>query len=123
MEHLLKMRHLRVHTPLVARVCNVIQYYMNKDFVHVMNECMYFSIKNDTIANQIYHVIVGERKKKLVKLFICSHMLVENKPMTNYESMSKLLHFLHVKNFPKSHCSNIIGWEMAVCMQQNQIFG
>jgi F420-dependent methylenetetrahydromethanopterin dehydrogenase len=96
---------------------------MNKDFVHVMNECMYFSIKNDTIANQIYHVIVGERKKKLVKLFICSHMLVENKPMTNYESMSKLLHFLHVKNFPKSHCSNIIGWEMAVCMQQNQIFG
>ncbi len=89
---------------------------MNKDFFHAKNECMYFSIKKDTIANQICHGIIGERKKKLVKILICSHMLVEGKPMTDYESMSKLLHFLNVKNFPKTHCSNIVGWEMATCM-------
>ncbi len=77
---------------------------------------MYFSIKKDTIVNQIYHVSIGERKRKLVKFLICSHLLVENKPMTNYESMRKLLHFLDVKNFPKTHCSNIVGWEMVVCM-------
>jgi hypothetical protein len=83
---------------------------MNKDFVHAKNECMYFSTKKDTIAYQICHVTIGERKKKLVKFLICSHMLIEGKPMTDYESMCKLLHFLDVKNFPKTHCSNIVGW-------------
>jgi hypothetical protein len=39
---------------------------MNNDFVHVKNEHLYCSIKKDTIANQIYHATVGERKKKLV---------------------------------------------------------
>jgi hypothetical protein len=104
MEHLPKMSHLRMHTPLVAKVHKVIQCYMNKDFVHVKNECMYFSIKKDTIPNQICHVTICEKKKKLVKFLICSHMLVEGKPMTNYENMSKLLHFLDVNFFPKTHC-------------------
>ncbi len=116
MEHLPKMSHLRMHTPLVARVHKVIQCYMNKDFVHAKNECMYFSIKKDTISNQIYHVTVSERKKKLMKFLICSHMLVEGKSMIDYESMNKLLHFHNVKNFPKTHCSNIASWEMATCM-------
>jgi hypothetical protein len=35
-------------------------------------------------------------------------MLSKDKPMTNYESMRKLLHFLDVKIFP-----NTSGWEMA----------
>jgi hypothetical protein len=39
--------------------------------------------------------------------------------MTNYESMSKLLHFLDVKNFPKTHWSNTSGWEMASCMHES----
>jgi hypothetical protein len=42
------------------------EYYMNNDSVHVKNEHLYCSIQKDTIANQIYHVTVGERKKKLV---------------------------------------------------------
>jgi len=29
-------------------------------------------------------------------------MLIEGKPMTDYESMSKLLHFLDVNFFPKT---------------------
>jgi hypothetical protein len=43
-------------------------------------------------------------------------MLVESKPMINYKSMSKLLHFLDVKNFPKTQPPNIVGWEMSSCM-------
>jgi hypothetical protein len=42
------------------------EYYMNNDFVHVKNERLYCSIKKDTIANQICHATIGERKKKLV---------------------------------------------------------
>jgi hypothetical protein len=45
-------------------------------------------------------------------------MLVKGKPMTNYESMNKLLHFLDVKNFPKTHWSNTNGWEMASYMHE-----
>jgi len=36
---------------------------MNKEFFHAKNEQLYCSIK-DTIVNQIYHVVIGERKKK-----------------------------------------------------------
>jgi hypothetical protein len=45
-------------------------------------------------------------------------MLVEGRPMTNYESMRKLLHFLDVNFFPKTHWSNVSGWEMASCMHE-----
>jgi len=82
---------------------------MNKDFVHARNECLYCSIKKDTIVNQIYHGVIGERKKKLVQFFVCFHMFVKGKPMIDYESMSKLLHFLYMKDFLKTHWSNIIG--------------
>jgi hypothetical protein len=88
----------------ISGVCEVSEYYMNKEFVHAKNERLYCSIKKDTIANQIYHVVIGEKKKKkLVKFFICFHMLSKGIPMTNYESMSKLLHFLDVRDFPKTH--------------------
>jgi hypothetical protein len=43
-------------------------------------------------------------------------MLVEGRPMINFESMNKLLHVLYVKNFPKTLWSNTSGWEMAFCM-------
>jgi hypothetical protein len=36
---------------------------MNKDFVHARNECLYCLVKKDTIVNQIYHVVIGKRKK------------------------------------------------------------
>jgi hypothetical protein len=36
-------------------------------------------------------------------------MLDKSKPMTNYENMNKLFHFLDVKNFPKiTHWSNVV---------------
>jgi len=44
-------------------------------------------------------------------------VLSKSIPITNYESMNKLLHFLDVKDFPKIHWSNISVWEMATCMQ------
>jgi hypothetical protein len=63
MEHLSKMSHLRVHTPLVARVCKVIQYYMNKDFVHAKNECMYFSIKNEPLLTKFAMLLLVKGRK------------------------------------------------------------
>jgi len=44
-------------------------------------------------------------------------MLAKTKPMTNYEIMNKLLNFLNVQIFSKTHLSNVIDWEMASCMQ------
>jgi hypothetical protein len=46
--------------------CTPSEYYMNNEYVHVKNERLCCSFQKDTIANQICHVIVGERKKKLV---------------------------------------------------------
>jgi hypothetical protein len=94
---------------IISRVCKTIEYYMNKDFVHARNERFYCSIKKDTIVHQIYYVVIGERKKKLVQFFVYFHMFVKGKPMIDYENMNKLLHFLDVKDFPKTHWSNIVG--------------
>jgi len=52
-----------VHTPLVARVCKVIQYYMNKDFVHAKNECMYFSIKNEPLLTKFAMLLLVKGRK------------------------------------------------------------
>jgi len=65
-----------------------------------MNVCMQqpkriqFSIKST--------MLFLEMKKKLVHFFLCLHMLSKDKPMTNYESMRKLLHCLDVKTFPNT---------------------
>jgi hypothetical protein len=42
-------------------------------------------------------------------------MVYEGKPMIDYENMSKLL-FSYVKDFLRTHWSNLIGWKMASCM-------
>jgi hypothetical protein len=63
----------------IPRVCKTTEYYMNKDFVHAKNERLYCSVKNDTIVNQIYHVVIGERKKNWCKfLFISTCLLKVN---------------------------------------------
>jgi hypothetical protein len=69
---------------------------------------LYATTKKDTILKQVCQVI-EEKKKKLVQFSICFHTLVESRPMIDYESMSKFLHFLDVKNFPKTDWSNING--------------
>ncbi len=38
--------------------------------------------------------------------------------MIDYENMSKLLQFLDVKDFPKTHWFNSIGWEMVSYMHE-----
>jgi hypothetical protein len=87
----------------IPRVCKADEYHMNKDFVHAKNEHLYCLVRKDTIANQICHVIVSEKKKKLVQFYVWFHMLIKKRPMTyDYENMSKVLHFFDVENFPKN---------------------
>jgi hypothetical protein len=45
-------------------------------------------------------------------------MVSKGKPMTNYENMSKLLQFFDVKDFPRTHWYNSIGWGMASFMHE-----
>jgi hypothetical protein len=40
-------------------------------------------------------------------------MVSKGRPMIDYENMSKLLWFFYMKDFPRTHWSNSIGWEMA----------
>jgi hypothetical protein len=50
---------------------------------------------------------------------ICFHMLFEDRPLTNWKNMKKLLHFFNVKNFPKTHwLKTQYGWKMASCMHK-----
>lgn len=50
----------------ILGVCKVGKQYINKEFIHVENECLCATPKKDTIVNQIYNATIGKRKKKLV---------------------------------------------------------
>jgi hypothetical protein len=50
---------------------------MNKDSVHVKSEHLCCSVNKDTIVNQIYHIVICWRNKKLVQFFICFHMMAK----------------------------------------------
>jgi hypothetical protein len=54
----------------IPRICKANEYYMNKDFSHAKNEHLYCLVKKDTIVNQIYHVVVGEKKKQLLQFYV-----------------------------------------------------
>jgi len=101
---------------VILGICGASKYYMSKNFVPAKNERLCAVARKDSIFKLVYHLIVGKRKKKLVQFSTCFHMLVEGRPMIDFESMNKLVHFLDVKNFPKTHWSNTSGWEMASCM-------
>jgi hypothetical protein len=50
------------------------EYYMNKDLVHTKNEWLYTIVRKDSVASQVSHATVGERKKSwfnFLFVFIC----------------------------------------------------
>jgi hypothetical protein len=73
-----------------------------------MNVCIVQSGRTSLLTKSTMLLLV-KGKKNLVQFFVCFHMFAKGKPMIDYVSMNKLLHFLDVKEFPKTHWSNIIG--------------
>ncbi len=91
---------------------------MNKDLVHIKNEQLYAIDRKDSVINQVSHVTINERKKKLVQFFVSFHLLFKGKPMINYENMSKLLQFLGAPNYFRMHQSDNTNQEMATYMHE-----
>jgi hypothetical protein len=58
----------------IPRVCNVNEYYMNKEFLHAKNERFYVATRKDTILKQVCHIAIGERKGKVVQFYVCFHI-------------------------------------------------
>jgi len=61
---------------------------------------------------------IGKKKKEKVQFAIVFYFLKEHCPMTSYEPFKDFFYFLKIKNMPKKHWSNILGWEIAknTCM-------
>jgi hypothetical protein len=49
----------------IPKVYNVSEYYMNKDFIHAKNECLYATTRKDTIINQIYQATILNLGRKI----------------------------------------------------------
>ncbi len=82
---------------------------MNKKFIHANNEHSYATTTKDIIINQVYLIVIGKKNNILVFFFVYFFTFCDNKPMIDYETMNKLMHFLNLKNFPKINSSNTIG--------------
>lgn len=55
---------------------------------------------------------------KVVQLSVFFYILKRGCPMTDYPSMSTLLDFLKVCNYPNNHWSLNNGWECASCLAE-----
>jgi hypothetical protein len=75
-------KHARRSKALVGvlGVCDVGEYYTNKDFVNAKNERLYAIARKDSTLKQVCHVAIGRRKKKLMQFSTYFHMLVEKGP-------------------------------------------
>jgi hypothetical protein len=51
---------------------------MNKDFAHAKNDHLYVATKNDIVAQQVCHVVVGKRKKISSFFFVSACWLKPN---------------------------------------------
>jgi hypothetical protein len=59
---------------------------------------------------------ISEKKIKQVQFVVIFYLLMEDRPMTNYESLEDLVYFFEIKNMPKKHWSNNLGWDIAKSM-------
>jgi NifU-like protein involved in Fe-S cluster formation len=59
---------------------------------------------------------IGEKKNKQVQFVVIFYLLREDRLMTNYESFKDLVYFFEIKNMPKKHRSNNLGWDITKSM-------
>jgi hypothetical protein len=43
---------------VIPNVCKTRKFYMNKDFVHTKDEHLCANVNKDTIANQVFHIVI-----------------------------------------------------------------
>jgi hypothetical protein len=88
----------------------IIYYY--KNFVHQKNETLYVVTLYCNVVHQLDLGEIGEKKNKKVQFVVVFYFLKEGHPFTNYESLKDLFYFLKIKNMPRKHWFDNLGWEM-----------
>ena len=92
------------------------QHYFLTNNAHAKNEKIYFARlgkARDTVFQQVAMGTVKERKRKMVQFQAVLWLLMQGRPLTQYEKMKDLLQLLLVPDFPTKHWSIAVGWEMA----------
>ena len=92
------------------------QHYFLSNNVHTRNEKTYFArLGNtaDTILQQVAKGTVKGRKRKTVQFRAILWLLMQGRPLTQYEAIRDFLELLHVPYFPTKYWSSAVGWEMA----------
>lgn len=92
------------------------EYYFLSTNSHVKNERIFFAKlgkAGDTVLQQVAEGTVRERKRKNVQFRAICWLLMQGRPLTQYETMRELFELLGVPDFPRKHWSISVGWEMA----------
>jgi len=91
-------------------------YYFLSNNVHVRNEKIFFARSGkagDTVVQQVAQGAIRERKRKMVQFRGILWLLMQGRPLAQYEMMKDLFELLGVPDLPKKHWSSMVGWEMA----------
>jgi hypothetical protein len=86
--------------------------YYWKNFMHQKNETLYVASFHSNVVHQLDLGETGEKKKTRVQFAIVFYLLKEGCPLMDYESFKDFFFFFKVKNMPKKHLSNNLGWEV-----------
>jgi hypothetical protein len=84
-----------------------------KNSMHQKNETLHATNLHSNVVQQLDLGDIGKKKKKTVYFVVVFYLLREGCPLMDYESFKDLFYFFKVKNMPKKHWFNNLGWKMA----------
>jgi hypothetical protein len=80
--------------------------YINNDSQHQRNERAYVSSSSNSIAKLVVNGRKARKRKTFVQFVAIFHLLKHGRPMTNFEHMKTMFHFLKVHHTPRKHWTN-----------------
>ncbi len=88
------------------------EWYISNDCKHNKNQVAYAYEGKDSILQEVFNGLVGEKHRKLVQFVTLFHTFKHGRPMFEYEVHKDLFEFLNFKENPKMHWIDISGWAM-----------
>jgi hypothetical protein len=93
--------------------CTTWHSYMYIQSQHGKNECLFYNKGRYSLANMVTMGNVVENKRKILYFVAKFWLLKQCCLLIDFDAMKILFQFLKVKNAPKTHWSDDIGWEIA----------
>jgi hypothetical protein len=79
------------------------EWYISNDCKHNRNQVAYASKGRESILQQVFNGLVGEKRRKLVQFVTLFHIFKHGRPMLEYVAHKDLFDLMNLGENPKMH--------------------